>query len=156
MNHLICAVGKKMPKWVTTAFDEYHKRLQHSLPFKLIEVEAPKQYKDRSSAERMNIEGEQLLKSIKPNYTVIALDEKGKQHTTIELANQLDHWQQAGTPICFLIGGADGLSSACKNRANHTISLSKLTFPHPMVRVILIEQIYRAWSVQQGHPYHRA
>jgi 23S rRNA (pseudouridine1915-N3)-methyltransferase len=104
----------------------------------------------------VDAEGERLLGALQPRDQVIALDVRGDSWDTPRLAQQLDGWMQAGADVAFLIGGADGLSAACLARAQQRWSLSMLTFPHMLVRVVLAEQLYRAWSLLSGHPYHRA
>lgn len=103
----------------------------------------------------MDAEGEQILGKISPNEQVVLLDERGRQFSSSELAVQLQSWQSDGRDLCFAIGGPDGVSAAVRERANSTWSLSKLTLPHGLARVLFAEQLYRAWSLQIGHPYHR-
>lgn len=103
----------------------------------------------------MQAEGERLLARVKSNEQVVLLDEQGEQYTSQGLATRLSDWQADGRDLCFIIGGPDGVSAACRRRADGVWSLSKLTLPHGLARVLFIEQIYRAWSLQQGLPYHR-
>jgi len=103
----------------------------------------------------MEAEGEQILSRLKADEQVVLLDERGKQLTSSSLAARLTDWQAEGRDLCFVIGGPDGVSSACRDRANFTWSLSDLTLPHGLARVLFAEQLYRAWSLQAGHPYHR-
>jgi len=103
----------------------------------------------------MEAEGEQILAKIDRNEQVVLLDERGKQMTSPALAAHLTDWQADGQDLCFVIGGPDGVSAACRERANSIWSLSKLTLPHGLARVLFAEQMYRAWSLQVGHPYHR-
>ncbi|ALP52039.1 50S rRNA methyltransferase [Candidatus Tenderia electrophaga] len=152
--HLI-AVGQKMPAWVKQGYEEYAKRLPQSFSLKLTEI-APGQRSKRSDPRRaIEEEGAKIINAIPAPAHVIALDEGGKQWTTLHLAEQMQGWMQDGRDIALLVGGADGLSHGCKQRAEQRWALSKLTLPHPLVRVLLAEQLYRAWSVTQGHPYHR-
>lgn len=103
----------------------------------------------------MNVEGEQILSRVKKTEQVILLDERGKQMTSQVLARKLADWQSDGRDLCFVIGGPDGVAEACRERANSSWSLSQLTLPHGLARVLFTEQMYRAWSLQTGHPYHR-
>ena len=155
MKIKIIAVGKRMPNWVTTAYEEYAKRLSHHFQISLHEINTPTRTKNADINKLMSKEADEILALIESNDYVIALDEYGKQWTTMELAKQLDTWQQAHSTIVFLIGGPDGLATECKQRAQAQWSLSQLTLPHPLVRIVLIEQLYRAHSILQGHPYHR-
>ena len=103
----------------------------------------------------MDAEGEQILSRIKPNEQVVLMDERGKQMTSQSLAGKLSDWQSDGRDLCFVIGGPDGVSDKCRQRADASWSLSKLTLPHGLARVLFAEQLFRAWSLQTGHPYHR-
>lgn len=145
-----------MPAWVDTAWQDYAKRLSRDMPLQLIEIAAKKRGKGQDLARIQRQEGEQCLAAIAPHDHVIALDENGKHWNTRQFADQLSQWQQLGKPLCFLIGGAEGLAPACRERANGFWSLSALTLPHPLVRPMLAEQLYRAWSLLNNHPYHRA
>ena len=151
----LIAVGQRMPAWVTDAFQEYNKRLPPELQLKLIETPLAKRSKTSVMQKLIDQEGEQMLAHIPPQDHVIALEVKGKAWSTEELAKQLQNWQHDGRNINLLIGGPDGLSQRCLERAEQRWSLSPLTLPHPLVRVIIAEQIYRAWSILSGHPYHR-
>jgi len=155
MKIRLIAVGQKMPGWVTQGYDEYAKRLPQSCRLTLVEI-APG-HRSKSSDPRRAIEDEsqKVLNAIPQNTRVIALDERGKQWTTLKLADEMRDWMQDGRDVALLVGGPDGLSEACKQKAEQMWSLSNLTLPHPLVRVFLAEQLYRAWSVTQGHPYHR-
>lgn len=152
--HLI-AVGQKMPDWVKKGYDEYVKRLPQNFSLQLIEIPPGQRSKSSDPKRAIEEEGGKVLNTIPNGAHVIALDERGKQWSTLQLANQMQEWMQDGRDIALLVGGPDGLSKACKQRAEQLWSLSNLTLPHPMVRVFLAEQLYRAWSVTQGHPYHR-
>jgi len=148
----IVAVGKRMPGWVDAGIDEYAKRLPPYWRFKLVEVPA---VANGEVEKRKAREGEALLSSSTNTYRV-ALDERGRCHDTAACAARLEHWQGLGRDVALLIGGADGLHADVLAAADETWSLSALTFPHPLVRVILVEQLYRAQSLLSGHPYHRA
>ena len=144
-----------MPVWVETAFKTYAQRLPRDCSLELIEIPAAKRTRNQLATKWMEKEGESILKSIDASDWVVALDVEGKSWTTAQLAEQVTKWQSMGTNVVLLVGGPDGLSQACLNRANQRWSLSALTLPHPMVRVVLAEAIYRAWSVTVNHPYHR-
>ncbi len=152
--HLI-AVGQKMPDWVKKGYDEYVKRLPVSCSLKLVEIAPGHRGKSADIKRAIEDESQKMLAAIPEGAIVVALDEKGKSWSTLTLAEQMREWMQAGRDVALLVGGPDGLSDACRQRAERIWSLSALTLPHPLVRVVLAEQIYRAWSVTQGHPYHR-
>jgi 23S rRNA (pseudouridine1915-N3)-methyltransferase len=160
--HLL-SVGRRMPGWVEQGFVEYAKRLPPECRLSLVEIEPAQRGKGRGKAgasealrERSrDEEGERLLKAVPSGALVIALDLGGRAWSTEELAGRLDAWLAGGRDVALLVGGPDGLSAACLARAEQRWSLSPLTFPHPLVRIILAEQIYRAWSIRAGHPYHR-
>ena len=152
--HLI-AVGQKMPDWVEKGFQEYAKRLPTSCSLKLVEIPPGHRGKSADIQRAIKSESDKMLAAIPNNAKVIALDERGKSWSTVQLASQMTDWMQDGRDVVLLVGGPDGLSKECKQRAEQMWSLSALTLPHPLVRVVLAEQVYRAWSVTQGHPYHR-
>jgi len=155
MKIKLIAVGTKMPSWVETAFNTYAQRLPRDCSLELIEIPAAKRTRNQLANKWMEKEGELILKVIDSSDWVVALDVKGKSWTTNQLAGEITKWQSMGNNIALLVGGPDGLSEQCLNRANQRWSLSDLTLPHPMVRVVLSEAIYRAWSVTVNHPYHR-
>ena len=149
------AVGTRMPQWVETGFNEYHKRMPAELKLETIEI--PLSSKGKGSANpSKESQGQAILKHISKQDRVVALDVLGKSMSTESLATQLANWQMNGQDICLLIGGPDGLSAECLQRADTKWSLSDLTLPHPLVRVLLMEQLYRAWTINQNHPYHRS
>ena len=152
--HLI-AVGQKMPAWVSQGFQEYSKRLPASCALKLVEIAPGHRGKSADIQRAIKREGDKMLAAIPQGARVIALDERGKSWTTLQLAEQMRGWMGEGCDVALLVGGPDGLSPECKARADQMWSLSALTLPHPLVRVVLAEQLYRGWSVTQGHPYHR-
>ena len=155
MKLKLLAVGTRMPQWVETGFNEYHKRMPAEL--KLETVEIPLSPKGKGSANSSKeSQGQAILKHIGKQDRVVALDVLGKSMSTESLATQLANWQMEGKDICLLIGGPDGLSADCLQRADTKWSLSDLTLPHPLVRVLLMEQLYRAWTINQNHPYHRS
>lgn len=155
MKIKMIAVGTKMPSWVETAFKTYAQRLPRDCSLELIEIPAAKRTRNQLASKWMEKEGELILKTIDSSDWVVALDVEGQSWSTSKLASQVTKWQSKGSNIAILIGGPDGLSPDCLSRANQRWSLSALTLPHPMVRVVLAEAIYRAWSVTVNHPYHR-
>jgi len=156
MRIKLIAIGESMPNWVVTGFQEYAKRLQQDVVLSLHEIPASKRGKNADLARIIQKEGELMLAQIPNSSHCIALDVKGKVWSTEQLAQNLNNWQLQGNDVSLLIGGPEGLAPACLARANQTWSLSALTFPHPLVRVIVAEQLYRAWSIIHNHPYHRA
>ena len=154
MKLKLLAVGTRMPDWVEAGFEEYRKRMPAELKLELIEIPLSPRGKGLSNQSKDN-QGQALLKLINRQDRVIALDVLGKSMSTESLATQLAQWQMNGQDICLLIGGPDGLSSDCLERADMKWSLSDLTLPHPLVRVVLMEQLYRAWTINKNHPYHR-
>lgn len=145
-----------MPDWVSRGFEQYATRMPPECTLVLKELAAQKRGK-RYDLERVKQkEAECLLAAIPPRSYVIALEVQGRRWSTEQLAQELQGWQREGRDVVLLVGGPEGLNEACRQRADVLWSLSPLTFPHPLVRVILAEQIYRAWSIVKGHPYHRA
>ncbi len=144
-----------MPKWCVLACEDYLTRLQHFMKCTLIECPAAKRHKAGNAADYKEDEATKILQKISPDDHVIALDVAGTGWSTLKLSEELATWQQRGKDLIFLIGGPDGLSQKCLARANQRWSLSALTFPHALVRVLLLEQLYRAGSVLANHPYHR-
>lgn len=155
MKIKIIAIGQKMPSWVYEACDEYHRRFPRHFIVEIIEIPALPRH-DKSDLQKIkNQEGERLLNACAPDDKIITLDLGGKPWRTDEVAQQLARWQNDGRDIALLIGGPEGLSDACKRRAEQSWCLSPLTLPHPLVRVVLLECLYRAWSINNNHPYHR-
>ena len=144
-----------MPGWVSEATTTYQKRMPRHLELVFREIPAAGRLSGSSPDKNKQKEGEQILKAIPANAFVVALDERGKQWSSTELAARLEGWQAEYSDVVFIIGGADGLSADVKQRADILWSLSALTLPHALVRVVLAEQLYRAWTLIQGHPYHR-
>lgn len=155
MRIRLLTITHKSPAWIKEGYDEYAKRLPSSYALELIEIPAEKRTANADLKRITEREGEKLLAAIKPDTRVIALDVKGKLWTTEELAKELAEWQQEGRNVDLLVGGPDGLSAQCLQKAEQKWSLSTLTFPHILVRLIVAEQIYRAYSILQQHPYHR-
>ncbi len=156
MRISVIAVGTRMPAWVSQGIAEYAKRLPRELKPVWCEIPLARRGKDAAAQHWCAAEGEQILKAVPPGERVIALAVEGKRISTAQLAQQLAAWQMSGDNYSFLIGGPDGLSPACLARAEQCWSLSDLTLPHPLVRVLLAEQLYRAWTITVNHPYHRA
>lgn len=144
-----------MPSWVEEGFAEYAKRMPPESKFKLVEIAAGKRGKNSDIKRLTQQEGEKMLAAIPKGTKVVALDVLGKALSTEELAKELKGWQGSGQDIAILIGGPEGLADDCLKQAQQTISLSKLTLPHPLVRVVLAEQLYRATTLLKGHPYHK-
>ena len=154
MRLQIVAVGLKVPDWAQTAYDDYAKRFPPELRVELkavkTEARASKTLENLLSAERGRIEA-----AIPRGSRIVALDERGAGLTTLALAEKLQAWQREAQDVAIVIGGPDGLDPEFKRQAHERLRLSDLTLPHAMVRVLLIEQLYRAWSVNANHPYHR-
>ena len=154
MRLLIVAVGQRVPDWAQAAWDDYAKRFPRELQVELkavkTEPRASKSLDTLYAAERSRIEA-----AIPKGTRIVALDERGTALTTVALADKLKAWQLGGTDVALVIGGPDGLDPAFRQAAHERIRLSDLTLPHAMVRVLLIEQLYRAWSINANHPYHR-
>jgi len=155
MKLRLLAVGTRMPGWVEEGCAEYTKRLSGDISLELVEITAGKRLKGADLARLKEQEGEALLAALKPQERVIALDVLGRTLSTEDMAATLRDWQVDGRPAALLIGGPEGLSRAVLERADDKWSLSRLTLPHPLVRIVIAEQIYRAWSLLKGHPYHR-
>lgn len=151
----IVAVGSRMPKWVQEPYDDYVTRLSAGLKVTLVEIEPGSRAAGRSPAKAIEAEGQRILAALRPGEYVVALDERGKEMTTRELATWLAARLQDGSDLAFLIGGPDGFAPEVLQRSNFKWSLSRLTFPHALVRVVLAEQLYRAHGVLTNHPYHR-
>ena len=145
-----------MPAWVKTGFSEYATRLPRDCPLVLTEIPTVKRGKTLTVEQVLRKEGERLRAAIPNGARVIVLDIKGRQWNTPELAERLRYWQFDGRDVALLIGGPDGLDASVKAGAETLWSLSPLTLPHPLVRIVLAEQLYRAWSILNNHPYHRA
>jgi 23S rRNA (pseudouridine1915-N3)-methyltransferase len=155
MKIRLLTITHKSPAWIQEGYEEYAKRLPVSCALELVEIQAEKRTANADLKRITDREGEKMLAAIKPGHRVIALDVKGKLWTTEQLAESLRAWQQEGRHIDLLVGGPEGLSPQCLRKAEEKWSLSPLTFPHIIVKLIVAEQIYRAWSITQGHPYHR-
>ena len=155
MKLKLIAVGTKMPAWVTTGFQEYARRFPRDMAFELIEINAGKRGKNADINRILQQEGEQMLAAVGKGNRIVTLEVTGKPHTTGQLSQQMANWQMDGRDVCFLVGGPEGLAKECIAASEQKWSLSPLTLPHPMVRVIVAESLYRAWSLLNNHPYHR-
>lgn len=144
-----------MPAWIETGYAEYARRMPPDAALELIEIKPEKRAAGASTGRIQKAEAERILSALPGQATLIALDERGKQLTTAELADLLSCWMQESAQPCFVIGGADGLDASLKARADLLLGLSRLTLPHGLARVVLAEQLYRAVSLLKGHPYHR-
>ena len=155
MRIAIVSVGHKMPAWIQEGFREYVKRMPPEIRVELTELKPEVRDPGKTSEKAKTLEGERILAAIPEGALTIALDERGKSVSTQGLSVMLAGWMRDGSQPVFIIGGADGLSEAVKDRASKLVSLSTLTLPHAIVRVVLAEQLYRAWSILAKHPYHR-
>ena len=155
MNITVLAVGTKMPKWVDEAVAEYAKRFGRDVHYSLKEIKPEKRGSGVNAAQGMAAEEKRINEAIPEGAFLVVLDERGKAPTSVELAAHLKQWQLDGEHVCFVIGGADGMTDALKQKARLMMRLSSLTLPHAMVRVLLTEQLYRAVSILHNHPYHR-
>ena len=155
MRIRIIAVGTKMPDWVEQGYAEYAKRMPRDCVVELVELPLAQRGKNTDIARAMEKEGEATLAAIGKGDQVIALDVKGKPWSTEQLAQQMAEWRMSGSNYCLLIGGPDGLAPQCLALAHGRWSLSALTLPHPLVRIVVIEQLYRACTILQNHPYHK-
>lgn len=156
MHLRLLAVGDRQPSWVDDAVGVYTARLPREWKFRVDAMPTVRRGKNDRSGQARDAEGEQILARLAAAERAVLLDERGRQLTSKSLAAKLDDWQSDGRDVCFIIGGPDGVSEACRQRADFTWSLSQLTLPHGLARVLLAEQLYRAWSLQTGHPYHRS
>jgi 23S rRNA (pseudouridine1915-N3)-methyltransferase len=155
MQLLVAAVGQRMPAWVQQAWAEYAGRFPRGLSLELREIPLARRSRNAVTGALRTAECRALLAAAPAGYRIVALDERGRQWSTAELAGQLESWMREERGVCFLVGGPDGLTDECRELAHDVWALGRLTLPHPMVRAILAEQLYRAWSITQNHPYHR-
>jgi 23S rRNA (pseudouridine1915-N3)-methyltransferase len=155
MQLVIAAVGHKMPAWISSGFDEYAKRMPADCRIALKEIKPVERSGSKTAETAMALERTRIEAALPKGARIVALDERGKDLTSVQLAQHLMQWQQDGRDVAFIIGGADGLDAEFKGKADMMLRISSLTLPHGMVRVLLAEQLYRAWSITQNHPYHR-
>lgn len=155
MHIRLLAVGERQPSWVDAAFDDYAGRLPRNWRFSLQQLAGARRGKRGGAAQAVASEGRQLLQHLAPADFVVLLDERGRHLNSRDLSGKLCEWLAAGRNLTFVIGGPDGVSNDCRQRADYCWSLSNLTLPHGLARVMFAEQLYRAWSIAEGHPYHR-
>lgn len=155
MQLIIAAVGHKMPAWIEDGFGEYAKRMPPECRIHLKEIKPVERSGSKTAETVMALERAKIEAAMPKGSRIVALDERGKNLTTMQLSQLLTQWQQDGRDVTFVIGGADGLDAGFKASADMLVRISSLTLPHGMVRVLLAEQLYRAWSITQNHPYHR-
>jgi 23S rRNA (pseudouridine1915-N3)-methyltransferase len=155
MKLQLIAVGSRMPDWVEKGFNEYARRFPRDLPFELIEISAGKRGKNADITRILEREGEQMLAAVGKGNHIVTLEVTGQNWTTPQLAQQLERWKLDGRDVSLLVGGPEGLAPSCIAASQQRWSLSALTLPHPMVRIVMAEALYRAWSVTANHPYHR-
>jgi 23S rRNA (pseudouridine1915-N3)-methyltransferase len=156
MQFIIAAVGHRMPAWIEDGFGEYAKRMPPECRIQLKEIKPVERSGSRTADTVMAQERTRIEAAIPKGSRIVALDEHGKDIATVQLSQLFSQWQQDGRDVTFVIGGADGLDAGFKASADMLLRISSLTLPHGMVRVLLAEQLYRAWSITQNHPYHRA
>ena len=155
MRVTILSVGHKMPAWIQEGFREYTRRMPPEIRVELVELKPEERGAGKNADKAKAVEGERLLAALPEGGTLLALDERGKSVSTQGLSVMLSEWMRDASRPVFAIGGADGLSEAVKEHADKLVSLSALTLPHGLVRIVLAEQLYRAWSILARHPYHR-
>jgi 23S rRNA (pseudouridine1915-N3)-methyltransferase len=156
MNIYLLSVGNRMPRWVVEGYEEYARRLPAECALHLLEIAPGHRGKNADIQRTLRDEGERMLKALPKNARVWALDVQGSAWSTEQLSARLGDWMAGGQDLALLVGGPEGLADACLQRAEGRWSLSTLTMPHPLVRVVVAEQLYRAWSLLRNHPYHRA
>ena len=156
MHIRLLAVGDRQPAWVNDAYKSYAERFPREWKFRLDTIPTVRRGKNDKSRQAMEAEGQQVIARLQDAEQLVLLDERGKPLSSGGLASKLADWQRDGRDLCLLIGGPDGVSDACRRRADFTWSLSSMTLPHGLARVLVAEQLYRAWSMHSGHPYHRA
>ncbi|MGQ0657407.1 MAG: 23S rRNA (pseudouridine(1915)-N(3))-methyltransferase RlmH [Chromatiales bacterium] len=153
--HLV-TVGRRPAEWVRQGRDSYAKRFRAQLPLNLIEIPPVARRGNQPASIAMRKEGERVRAAIPSGARIVALDEHGRQWSSAELAAQLERWRREGCEVAMIVGGADGLDRSLMDAADRVWSLSRLTLPHALIPVIVVEQLYRAWSLLNNHPYHRA
>lgn len=151
----IIAVGKRMPDWITCGYENFIKRLPREITLNLTEISPGQRSKTSNTGIELKKEAEKILPVATMHSKIIVLDETGKTITSQDLADKLIQWQNENEDPCIIIGGADGLDQSVKAVAHETWSLSGMTLPHAIARLLLAEQIYRAWTINTHHPYHR-
>jgi 23S rRNA (pseudouridine1915-N3)-methyltransferase len=155
MRIYLIAVGERMPAWVTAGFEEYRKRLGPECMLQLVEIPPEKRGSNQNTLRILQKEADRIMAAVPRDCHIVALERQGKSWSTENLADKLRQWLQGGRDIALLIGGPEGLADEIRQRADELWSLSALTFPHPLVRVMVAEQVYRAYSILKNHPYHK-
>lgn len=155
MKIKIISLGEKPPKWVTDGFNEYKKRLSKNIPLELIELPIAKRTKTGNPNIWMEQEAKIILNKINSSDHLVILDVSSEIISTEKLAEKMQNWKLNNPNVVILIGGPDGIAQNIKEIAKEKISISKMTFPHPIVRIIIAEQLYRAYTILEGHPYHK-
>ncbi len=155
MRIKLIAVGTRLPAWVEAGFGEYAKRMPPECRLELVEIAAERRSKSTSAERIKQAEARRLLAAVTAGDRIVALDERGRHWSSRELSGQMETWLSGGSDVALLVGGPDGLDQSCLAAAERKWALSALTLPHGLVRVLLAEQLYRAWSIMKGHPYHR-
>ena len=156
MQLLVAAVGQRMPRWVNEAWTEYARRMPPGLTLSLREINLAKRGKNADTKRLTAVESMALYDAMPKRARIVALDVQGQAWSTEKLAANLEEWMGDGRDVGFMIGGPDGIAADIMQKADNRWSLGPLTLPHPLVRVVLAEQLYRAWTITQNHPYHRA
>lgn len=156
MKIILLAVGTKMPGWVQEGFNDYQKRFPSEMKLVLEEIPPVKRSGKGSEEKAKELEAKLILEALPKKAYIIALDERGKQYTSLEMGQKVGSWQSLGMDVVLIVGGPNGLTDEIRQKANEMWSLSKLTLPHPLVRVFLAETIYRGYSIYANLPYHRA
>ncbi len=155
MRILVIAVGNRMPAFVTMGFQEYQKRFPREMSLELVEIPMGHRGKNADVEKLTAQEGRLMLAQVPKGALIVTLDIPGKMYSTPELAEEVRSWKMSGRDVAILIGGPEGLSPECKRAAEKSWSLSRLTMPHPLVRIVMAESLYRAWSITANLPYHR-
>jgi 23S rRNA (pseudouridine1915-N3)-methyltransferase len=151
----LISVGNKMPNWVRQGYDEYAKRMPRECELVLREITPGKRGKNVDVTRTVQGEGERMMAAIPQGTHVVVLDIQGKTWSTPELSKAIQRWMENGRHVALMVGGPEGLADSVRQLADESWSLSQMTLPHPLVRIVVAEQIYRAWSILQNHPYHR-
>ncbi|HET6604574.1 MAG TPA: 23S rRNA (pseudouridine(1915)-N(3))-methyltransferase RlmH [Xanthomonadaceae bacterium] len=155
MRASLIAVGTGMPQWVDAGTAEYRRRLSHWLPLDLVEIAPGDRARSRDPRRAIAEEGQRLIAAIPKDAWVVLCDARGKSHSSESLAQRLQHWRMQGRDLAFVVGGPDGFADEVRQGAHETWSLGPMTLPHPLARLVIIEQLYRAASILANHPYHR-
>ena len=155
MKFHIVAIESKRPLWAKSVFENYQQRFDQSIQVKWSGIKSNKNSKSLDKEKLINEEGTKLLNSVSENSIIISLNKEGVGWSTLKLKQKFDQWVTSTKEVSFLIGGPDGLSNNCLDSSNEIWSLSPLTFPHSIVPIIIIEQLYRVWTIEKNHPYHR-